>query len=102
MSPGTVATAYKELRRRAIVVTRGRGGTVVAAALSVASQRPPKVPDGLRDLAGGHPDPNCFPVWCRRHSSTPVCGHTAVRHDWRDWRTRYGTGSGRTACRRIT
>ncbi|MFF2368626.1 aminotransferase class I/II-fold pyridoxal phosphate-dependent enzyme [Streptomyces sp. NPDC058122] len=61
VSPGTVATAYKELRRRAIVVTRGRGGTVIAAAPSVASRRPPRVPDGLRDLAGGHPDPALLP-----------------------------------------
>lgn len=61
ISPGTVATAYKELRGRGIVVTRGRGGTVVAPAPAVASRRPPKVPDGLRDLAGGHPDPAFLP-----------------------------------------
>ncbi|MER6386411.1 aminotransferase class I/II-fold pyridoxal phosphate-dependent enzyme [Streptomyces sp. NPDC001250] len=61
VSPGTVATAYKELRRRGIVVTRGRGGTVVAPAPAVASRRPPKVPEGLRDLAGGHPDPALLP-----------------------------------------
>ncbi|MFJ6570146.1 aminotransferase class I/II-fold pyridoxal phosphate-dependent enzyme [Streptomyces sp. NPDC091292] len=61
VSPGTVATAYKELRQRGIVITRGRGGTVVAPAPSVASRRPPKVPDGVRDLAGGHPDPALLP-----------------------------------------
>ncbi|MGW7253025.1 aminotransferase class I/II-fold pyridoxal phosphate-dependent enzyme [Streptomyces sp. NPDC054834] len=62
VSPGTVATAYKELRQRGIVVTRGRGGTVIASAPAVASRRPPKVPDGLRDLAGGHPDPGLLPA----------------------------------------
>ncbi|MEV7974397.1 aminotransferase class I/II-fold pyridoxal phosphate-dependent enzyme [Streptomyces sp. NPDC086519] len=61
VSPGTVATAYKELRRRGIVVTRGRGGTVVAPVPAVASRRPPRVPEGLRDLAGGHPDPALLP-----------------------------------------
>lgn len=61
VSPGTVATAYRELRRRGIVVTRGRGGTVVASAPSVTSRRPPRVPEGLRDLAGGHPDPAFLP-----------------------------------------
>jgi DNA-binding transcriptional MocR family regulator len=61
VSPGTVATAYKELRQRGIVVTRGRGGTVVAEAPAVASRRPPRVPSGLRDLAGGHPDPAFVP-----------------------------------------
>ncbi|MFF4397527.1 aminotransferase class I/II-fold pyridoxal phosphate-dependent enzyme [Streptomyces sp. NPDC001480] len=62
VSPGTVATAYKELRQRGIVVTRGRGGTVVASSPAVASRRPPKVPEGLRDLAGGHPDPGLLPA----------------------------------------
>ncbi|MGW1077367.1 aminotransferase class I/II-fold pyridoxal phosphate-dependent enzyme [Streptomyces sp. NPDC002537] len=61
VSPGTVAAAYKELRGRGIVVTRGRGGTVVAQAPAVASRRPPKVPTGLRDLAGGHPDAAFLP-----------------------------------------
>ncbi len=61
VSPGTVATAYKELRQRGVVVTRGRGGTVVAPAPAVASRRPPRVPEGLRDLAGGHPDPAFLP-----------------------------------------
>jgi len=92
VSPGTVATAYKELRGRGIVVTRGRGGTVVAAAPSVASRRPPKVPDGLRDLAGGHPDTELLPhlvppsrlsPGARSHRSTPRLARLedAVR-DW--------------------
>ncbi|MFI7504835.1 aminotransferase class I/II-fold pyridoxal phosphate-dependent enzyme [Streptomyces sp. NPDC049687] len=80
VSPGTVATAYKELRRRGVVVTRGRGGTVVAPVPSVASRRPPRVPEGLRDLAGGHPDPRLLPglapptrlsPGARSHRSTP-------------------------------
>ncbi|MFE5948419.1 aminotransferase class I/II-fold pyridoxal phosphate-dependent enzyme [Streptomyces sp. NPDC056480] len=62
VSPGTVATAYKELRQRGLIVTRGRGGTVVAEVPSVASRRPPRVPEGLVDLAGGHPDPHFLPV----------------------------------------
>ncbi|MEV3992510.1 aminotransferase class I/II-fold pyridoxal phosphate-dependent enzyme [Streptomyces sp. NPDC049837] len=61
VSPGTVATAYKELRQRGIVVTRGRGGTVVAQTPAVGSRRPPRVPEGVRDLAGGHPDPAFLP-----------------------------------------
>ncbi|MEV6794300.1 aminotransferase class I/II-fold pyridoxal phosphate-dependent enzyme [Streptomyces sp. NPDC051320] len=62
VSPGTVAAAYKELRSRGIVVTRGRGGTVVAQTPAVGSRRPPKVPQGVRDLAGGHPDSVLLPV----------------------------------------
>lgn len=74
VSPGTVATAYKELRQRGLVVTRGRGGTVVAEAPSVASRRPPRVPDGLVDLAGGHPDPAFLPVLHPPAEVRPVFG----------------------------
>ncbi|MER5885359.1 aminotransferase class I/II-fold pyridoxal phosphate-dependent enzyme [Streptomyces sp. NPDC001941] len=74
VSPGTVATAYKELRQRGVVVTRGRGGTVVAHAPAVASRRPPRVPEGLRDLAGGHPDPAFLPVLHPPAEVLPVPG----------------------------
>ncbi|MEV6327564.1 aminotransferase class I/II-fold pyridoxal phosphate-dependent enzyme [Streptomyces sp. NPDC051909] len=74
VSPGTVATAYKELRQRGLVVTRGRGGTVVAEAPSVASRRPPRVPEGLVDLAGGHPDPAFLPVLHPPAEVRPVFG----------------------------
>lgn len=92
VSPGTVATAYKELRRRGIVVTRGRGGTVVAPAPAVASRRPPRVPEGLRDLAGGHPDaaflpgllpPSRLSPGARSHRSTPrLAGLEEAVRDW--------------------
>ncbi|MFJ8666639.1 aminotransferase class I/II-fold pyridoxal phosphate-dependent enzyme [Streptomyces sp. NPDC093600] len=74
VSPGTVATAYRELRQRGVVVTRGRGGTVVAEAPSVASRRPPRVPEGLVDLAGGHPDPAFLPELRPPARVAPVYG----------------------------
>ncbi|MEW1928119.1 aminotransferase class I/II-fold pyridoxal phosphate-dependent enzyme [Streptomyces sp. NPDC088360] len=74
ISAGTVATAYKELRQRGIVVTRGRGGTVVAQAPAVGARRPPKVPQGVRDLAGGHPDPALLPVLLPPGRVDPVSG----------------------------
>ncbi|WP_405666743.1 aminotransferase class I/II-fold pyridoxal phosphate-dependent enzyme [Streptomyces sp. NBC_01166] len=74
VSAGTVAAAYKELRGRGVVVTLGRGGTVVASAPVVTSRRPPKVPAGLRDLAGGHPDPACLPVLSPPPRVGPVSG----------------------------
>ncbi|MFJ6853486.1 aminotransferase class I/II-fold pyridoxal phosphate-dependent enzyme [Streptomyces sp. NPDC091271] len=74
VSAGTVAAAYKELRGRGVVVTLGRGGTVVASAPVVTSRRPPKVPGGLRDLAGGHPDPACLPVLTPPARVGPVPG----------------------------
>jgi DNA-binding transcriptional MocR family regulator len=62
VSPTTVATAFKELRSRGLVVTRSRSGAHV-------SWRPPvagawlgaSAPAGVRDLASGNPDPELLP-----------------------------------------
>ncbi|BAU81843.1 transcriptional regulator of pyridoxine metabolism [Streptomyces laurentii] len=97
VSPGTVATAYKELRGRGLVVTRGRGGTVVAEAPSVASRRPVRVPPGLVDLASGLPDPAFLPVLRPPAEWRPVFGsHRAeprlarLEELTRDWFARDG------------
>ncbi|MGW7311002.1 aminotransferase class I/II-fold pyridoxal phosphate-dependent enzyme [Streptomyces sp. NPDC054835] len=102
VSPGTVATAYKELRQRGLVVTRGRGGTVVAEAPSVASRRPPRVPEGLVDLAGGHPDPAFLPVLRPPAEVRPVYGShraaprlAALEEGTRAWFARDGVPADR-------
>ncbi|MBH1938741.1 aminotransferase class I/II-fold pyridoxal phosphate-dependent enzyme [Streptomyces sp. AV19] len=104
VSPGTVATAYQELRRRGIVVTRGRGGTVVADAPAAASRRPPKVPEGLRNLAGGHPDPALLPdvapparllPGARSHRAAPRLPE--LEEAARDWLGRDGVPAGHLA-----
>ncbi|MEU8543600.1 aminotransferase class I/II-fold pyridoxal phosphate-dependent enzyme [Streptomyces sp. NPDC048717] len=97
VSPGTVATAYKELRGRGLVVTRGRGGTVVAEGPSVASRRPLRVPPGLVDLASGLPDPAFLPVLRPPAEWRPVFGShraeprlTRLEELTRDWFARDG------------
>ncbi|WP_338497756.1 GntR family transcriptional regulator [Streptomyces sp. SJL17-4] len=97
VSPGTVATAYKELRQRGLIVTRGRGGTVVAEVPSVDSRRPPRVPQGLVDLAGGHPDPAFLPVLRPPSPVIPVYGShraaprlAALEEATRQWFARDG------------
>ncbi|MYX76078.1 aminotransferase class I/II-fold pyridoxal phosphate-dependent enzyme [Streptomyces sp. SID3915] len=101
VSAGTVAAAYKELRGRGVVTTRGRGGTVVAAAPSVTSRRPPKVPTGLRDLAGGYPDPACLPTLRPPERVEPVPGShrasprlAALEEAARAWFDRDGVPTG--------
>jgi DNA-binding transcriptional MocR family regulator len=62
VSPGTVAAALSELRRRGLVVTRPRSGVHVADRPPVAAPRMAVgVPAGVRDLANGNPDPAFLP-----------------------------------------
>lgn len=61
VSPGTVAAAVADLRRRGVVVSRPRSGVRVAARPPVAGPRAVAMPEGTRDLANGNPDPAFLP-----------------------------------------
>src|SRR5918911_2565918 len=61
VSPMTVATAYRELRRRGLVSSAGRRGTRVNEQPPLPVTAAPVVPPGARDLATGNPDPELLP-----------------------------------------
>ncbi|GIH10939.1 GntR family transcriptional regulator [Rhizocola hellebori] len=64
VSPATVASAYQRLRQRGIVATAGRNGTRVRSAPPISALRSTRavaVPDGLRNLSSGEPDPALLP-----------------------------------------
>lgn len=61
VSASTVAAAYRSLRDRGLVTTRGRGGTRVSLGPPLPVRGPVRVPAGVRNLADGNPDPNLLP-----------------------------------------
>lgn len=62
LSPTTVAKAYRELRRRGVLVTQDRARTVVAHRPELRFRLAPAVPDGAVDLASGNPDGQLLPT----------------------------------------
>jgi len=61
ISPATVASAYRLLQERGIAVADGRRGTRIRHASPVAPAGSIALPDGVRDLAAGAPDPELLP-----------------------------------------
>jgi len=61
LSPTTVASAYRELRQRGVLVTHDRARTLVAHRPPLRFRLAPYVPEGAVDLATGNPDPKLLP-----------------------------------------
>jgi DNA-binding transcriptional MocR family regulator len=61
ISTATVASAYRELRRRGLVAGAGRLGTSIAPRVPPSPRGRPIVPAGVVDLLSGNPDPALLP-----------------------------------------
>jgi DNA-binding transcriptional MocR family regulator len=74
ISPATAAAAFRILRERGVVFTDGRRGTRVSTRLTTRPARPMAIPEGVRDLCTGNPDPKLLPDLrpaLRRMDATP-------------------------------
>ena len=73
VSPATVASAYRSLRERGLLVAQGRRGTRVSARPPLYTRGAPTVPRHVRNLADGNPDPALLPRLGRAlHSLDPA------------------------------
>src|SRR5688500_222250 len=61
VSPATVASAYRMLRERGMVTTQERSRTRVATRPPLVPSTTIPVPDSVRDLQSGNPDPALLP-----------------------------------------
>ena len=68
VNPNTVAAAYRTLRERGVIETHGRRGSRVRPKPATTGREKVRVdvPEGVRDLADGNPDPALLP---------PLAGH---------------------------
>jgi DNA-binding transcriptional MocR family regulator len=63
VNPNTVAAAYRVLRERGVIETAGRRGSRVRSRPATTGREHIRVdvPPGVRDVAGGNPDPALLP-----------------------------------------
>ncbi len=71
ISTATVASAYRELRRRGLVAGAGRLGTTIAPRVPPSPRGRPIVPAGVVDLLSGNPDPALLPDLGAAFASLP-------------------------------
>jgi DNA-binding transcriptional MocR family regulator len=62
VSPATISSAYRVLRERGLIVTRGRAGTRVSPQPPLPTPPTLAVPEGTRDLSLGNPDRELLPT----------------------------------------
>lgn len=77
VNPNTVAAAYRTLRERGVIETHGRRGSRVRPkpATTAREHTTGGVPEGVRDLADGNPDPALLPAL------GPAYAAAAARYD---------------------
>ena len=61
VSPATVASAYRSLRERGLLVAQGRRGTRISARPPLYTRARAPVPQNAVNLAAGNPDPALLP-----------------------------------------
>lgn len=64
VNPNTVAAAYRVLRERGVIETAGRRGSRVRPKPATTARESIRVevPEGVRDVASGNPDPELLPA----------------------------------------
>ncbi len=61
ISPATVASAYRDLRQRGLLISQGPNGMRVSTRPTGIGRPVLRVPAGARDLANSNPDPKLLP-----------------------------------------
>ena len=61
VAPVTVSSAYRILKARGFVSADGRRGTRITQAPALTLRHSAPLPDGVRDLSQGNPDPDLLP-----------------------------------------
>ncbi|MDF3299644.1 aminotransferase class I/II-fold pyridoxal phosphate-dependent enzyme [Streptomyces tropicalis] len=76
VNPNTVAAAYRTLRERGVIETAGRRGSRVRPAPPTTGRDHIRVevPDGVRDLSSGNPDPALLPPLAPAFAAAAAAG----------------------------
>ncbi|WP_030894249.1 aminotransferase class I/II-fold pyridoxal phosphate-dependent enzyme [Streptomyces sp. NRRL S-474] len=79
VNPNTVAAAYRTLRERGVIETAGRRGSRVRPAPATTGRDHIRVdvPEGVRDVASGNPDPALLPPLASAFAAAAAAGDLA-------------------------